>query len=115
MHIETPESHLDPSQWLVKEEEAKPPQKNLFSSFNSFSKLKTFVKTGFLLIFLFTSFMKYFRSLQAIDTKKFGDKVKAGFEKAITEAETGLGLKTNKPYKGRAPVFAIDDESGKSA
>ena len=52
------------------------------------------------------------RSLQAIDTKKFGDKVKAGFEKAITEAETGLGLKTNKPYKGRAPVFAIDDESG---
>ena len=59
--------------------------------------------------------MNYFRSLQAIDTKKFGDKVKAGFEKAITEAETGLGLKTNKPYKGRAPVFAIDDESGKSA
>ena len=54
------------------------------------------------------------RSLQAIDTKKFGDKVKAGFEKAITEAETGLGLKTNKPYKGRAPVFAIDDESGRN-
>ena len=48
MHIETPESHLDPSQWLVKEEEAKPPQKNLFSSFNSFSKLKTFVQIGYL-------------------------------------------------------------------
>jgi len=113
MHIETPESHLDPSQWLVKEEEAKPPQKNLFSSFNSFSKLKTFVQIGFTSSFL-SSIMKYSRSLQAIDTKKFGDKVKAGFEKAITEAETGLGLKTNKPYKGRAPVFAIDDESGKN-
>ena len=61
-----------------------------------------------------SSLTLFIRSLQAIDTKKFGDKVKAGFEKAITEAETGLGLKTNKPYKGRAPVFAIDDESGRN-
>ena len=39
-HIITPESHLDPAQWLVKEQEQKAPPKKLFSSFNSFSKLK---------------------------------------------------------------------------
>ena len=39
--------------------------------------------------------------------------MKQGFENMITEAEAGLGLKgaANKPYKGRAPVFAIDDDS----
>ena len=39
--------------------------------------------------------------------------MKQGFENIITEAEAGLGLKgaANKPYKGRAPVFAIDDDS----
>ena len=41
--------------------------------------------------------------------------MKQGIETMITEAEAGLGLKgtANKPYKGRAPVFAIDDDSGK--
>ena len=40
--------------------------------------------------------------------------MKQGIETMITEAEAGLGLKgtANKPYKGRAPVFAIDDDSG---
>ena len=35
-------------------------------------------------------------------------------EEADTEAEAGLGLKAaaNKPYKGREPMFSIDDESG---
>ena len=42
--------------------------------------------------------------------------MKQGIETMITEAEAGLGLKgtANKPYKGRAPVFAIDDDSGKT-
>ena len=43
-HIVTPDSHLDPTQWLVKDEteqkaRAQAPRK-LFGSFNSFSKLK---------------------------------------------------------------------------
>ena len=52
--------------------------------------------------------------LKAIDTKKLGDRMKAGIENLVTEAESGLGLKTNKPYKGRAPVFTIDEDSGRS-
>ena len=55
-------------------------------------------------------------SIQSINTKQLGDRMKQGIETMITEAEAGLGLKAaaNKPYKGREPMFSIDDESGLS-
>jgi len=92
-HIKSPESQLDPFQWLVEERKTPNVQSGSSKFFSSFSKFKNSISSN-------------------IQARDLSTKIKAGFENAIAEAETSLGLTKNRPYRGNAPVFSIDDESG---
>jgi len=94
MHISSSESQLDPYQWLIEEKQPEPP-KPTSKFLSSFSKFTNQVSSN-------------------IKSSDFGAKLKAGFEKTISEAETSLGLgkkNLNRPYRKDPPMFSIDDES----
>ena len=94
MHINSSESQLDPYQWLIEEKQPEPP-KPASKFLSSFSKFTNQVSSN-------------------IKSSDFGAKLKAGFEKTISEAETSLGLgkkNLNRPYRKDPPMFSIDDES----
>lgn len=92
-HIHSPESQLDPFQWLVEERKAPPADQAQSKFFSSFNKFKAQISSN-------------------IKSSELGTKIKAGFENVLADAETSLGLTKNRPYRGNAPVFSIDDESG---
>lgn len=93
-HIRSPESQLDPFQWLVEEKRIVQTPTGSSKFFSSFNKFKQSISTN-------------------IQASELGTKIRAGLETALSEAETSLGLTKNRPYRGNAPVFSIDDESGK--
>jgi len=93
-HIRSPESQLDPFQWLVEEKKIPKTPSGSSKFFNSFNKFKESISSN-------------------IQASELGSKIRTGFESALADAETSLGLTKNRPYRGNAPVFSIDDESGK--